>query len=92
MAHLDNTRPHSGTAHYLTVCLSNYECKLILPEIKTALRRERKRYEKFKDIYDAGIATENQQNKMWDAEENVNILEHIINTAEELIKIESQTK
>lgn len=90
MAHLDNTRPHSGVPHYLTVCLDVYECKLLLPEIKVALKREEKRWQKFKDIHESGMATEKQQDKMWDAEEKVNILNNVMNTVEELIKVENK--
>ena len=36
------------------------------------------------------MATEKQQDKMWDAEEKVNILNNVMNTVEELIKVENK--
>lgn len=86
MAYLDNTRPDFKAPFTFTVCLSAVECRLLLPEMKASLKRETKRYEKYKDIHEGGEATERQQTLLFEAEEKVQALESVIYNCEELIK------
>ena len=86
MAYLDNTRTGFGTSYRLTVCLTAEECELLIPLVANVLKREIKRYEKYKDIHDIGEATVRQQNLLCKAENNVNSLEDILVKFEELIK------
>jgi len=86
MAYLDNTRDSISSPWRFTLCLTSEECKLLLPEFKSSLRRETRRYEKYKDIHESGDATEKQQNLLCDAENKVDCLIAVIYQCEELIK------
>lgn len=74
MAYLDYTRPDSSSAHKMTLCLTEEECKLLLPTIEKALKTARNKYEKYKDIQDGGEATEKQQDKLCQYEDEYDCL------------------
>ena len=87
MAYLDHTRPYYGKPLEYTLCLTVDECKKLMPVMKTALKRQQKLYDKYRDIQDGGEATTRQQTTLVDAETGVNHLEDAIEKAQELIKL-----
>lgn len=74
MAYWDNTRPDNTRPYQFTLCLTEKECKLLLPTVEKALKTAKKKYEKYKDIQDGGEATEKQQDKLWQYEEEYDCL------------------
>lgn len=74
MAYLDYTRPDTTTAHKMTLCLTENECRLLLPAVQKALNNVEKKYEKYKDIQEGGESTERQQNKLFQYEEEYECL------------------
>lgn len=74
MPYLDYTRPDSSSAHKITLCLTEKECMLLLPTVTKALKSAKKNYEKYKDIQDGGEATEKQQDKLCQYEEEYDCL------------------
>ena len=88
MAYLDYTRPNSSTPTKLTLCLTFYECKLLIPTVSKAVKNARKMYEKYKDIQECGEATEKQQDKYIRYEEELNILEAVEYLINEVTKKE----
>lgn len=87
MAYLDHTRPYNGRPLKYTLCLTVDECKLLLPVMKTALKRQQKLHEKYRDIQDGGEATIRQQTALMDTETAVAHLEDAVEKAQELIKL-----
>lgn len=88
MAYLDNTRPDSSKPFKLTLCLTFDECKLLLPTVSKAVKSTQKMYEKYKDIQEGGEATEKQQDKYIQYEEELNILEAVEYLISEVTKKE----
>ena len=78
MAYLDYTRPDSSTAHKMSLCLTEEECKLLLPTVEKALKNVEKKYEKYKDIQDGGEASEKQQDKLWQYESEYECLTAVL--------------
>ena len=81
MAHIE----YSPIAHSETLCLVNEDLKVLIPCIKSALNKARKRYEKYRDIHEIGEATERQQTQLIKAEEEEHRLKDILDKAENLI-------
>ncbi len=81
-----------GTMAKLTLCLTDSECLLLLPVMRAALKKQRKKYEKFKDIQDSGEATLRQQTELSKAEDSVSVLESVLEKAGELIRMETGRK
>ena len=78
MAYFDYTRPDTTTAHKITLCLTEKECRILLPTIEKAVKNVEKKYEKYKDIQEGGEATEKQQDKLFQYEEEYECLEAIL--------------
>jgi len=74
MAYLDYTRPDNATAHKMTLCLTEEECRILLPTVEKALKNAQKKYEKYKDIQEGGEATEKQQDKLCQYEDEYECL------------------
>ncbi|MBQ3244818.1 MAG: hypothetical protein IJB01_09465 [Bacteroidaceae bacterium] len=74
MAYLDHTRPYNGKPLEYTLCLTVDECKLLLPAIKTALKKQQKLYK----------ATIRQQ---MDAETALEHLEEVVEKVEVLVNM-----
>ena len=74
MAYTDYTRPDAATAHRMTLCLTEDECRILLPSVEKALKNVEKKYEKYKDIQEGGEATEKQQDKLFQYEEEYECL------------------
>lgn len=86
MAYLDYTRPDSSTPTNLTLCLTFDECKLLLPTVSKAVKNARKMYEKYKDIQEGGEATEKQQDKYIQYEEEWECLNDVESSMKEVIE------
>ena len=88
MAYLDYTRRNNQSALETTLCLTNRECRLLLPVIKSALKKAKLSYEKYSDIQDSGEASVRQQNALYKAEEEMEILDSVLSVAQEWIQRE----
>lgn len=69
-----------------SVCLSDEDCRLILPYLKRIEKELSNKYEKYRDIRDSGEATERQTDLLCDYSGKLEAIELIISNAEELLK------
>lgn len=86
MAHLDYSRPNPSTPVKLTLCLTFEECGLLLPTVSSAVKRANKMYTKYKDIQEGGEATEKQQDKYIQYEDELNTLAAVENLMKEVTR------
>lgn len=51
MSHIDYTRRSPNHAHETTVCLTEEECKTLLPFFKKAHKKVKQKHDKYEDIH-----------------------------------------
>lgn len=69
-----------------SVCLSDEDCRLILPYLKRIEKDLLIKYEKYRDIRDSGEATERQTDLLCDYNRKLDAIQSIISDSEELLK------
>lgn len=57
MSYIDNTRRNIGSPFEQTVCLTQEECKILLPFFQRTHKELQAKYEKYMDIQEGGEAT-----------------------------------
>lgn len=86
MSYLDTTRKSSYSPYETTVCLTKNECKILLPYFQKAYKNVQMKFNVYQDIHEGGEATERQENLLAKYEEQLNSLENILSSINELIK------
>lgn len=86
MSYIDNTRRDLSSPFEQTVCLTQGECKILLPFFQKAYKELQAKYEKYKDIQEGGEATERQQNLLYKYEDEMGQLESVLSSIKELLK------
>lgn len=86
MSYIDNTRRNIGSPFEQTVCLTQEECKILLPFFQRTHKELQTKYEKYMDIQEGGEATERQQNLLYKYEDEMKHLESVLSSIKELLK------
>lgn len=61
MSYIDISRKSLVSAYEATVCLTKYDCTLLLPFIENTYKSVSKKADKYEDIHNSGEATEKQE-------------------------------
>ena len=85
MSYIDNTRRSNNDAFELSVCLTEGDCKVLLPFFRNALKKVHVKLEKYRDIHEGGEATEKQENLLAKYEEESNALEKVLKDIQTLL-------
>lgn len=86
MSYIDNTRRSNNYPIELTVCLTEEDCKTLLPYFRAAQRKVNVMFEKYQDIHNGGEATERQENLLAKYEDESRTLEQVLKDIETLLK------
>lgn len=70
----------------LSVCLNKSDCEIVLKALGPLIGRQLKTYEYYKDIHDSGYASEKQDDKYVQAEEDYHNIIDLRNTIFEYLK------
>ena len=83
MSFIGESRINQTSPWKLYVCMGVEDCEAILGAVGKIVARKRKTYEYYKDIHDSGEATEKQQTKLVQAEDD---LIHIAGFRDDIIE------
>lgn len=86
MSYIDNTRKDFGSPFEQTVCLTQGDCKVLLPLFKKVQKKLESKYEKYKDIQDGGESTTRQQNLLYKYENEMEQLDSLLSNINHLLK------
>lgn len=86
MSYIDNTRRSNNDAFALTVCLTEEDCKTLLPYFRAAQRKVNVKLEKYQDIHNGGEATVRQENLLAKYEDESKALEYVLKDIETLLR------
>lgn len=87
MSYIDNTRRSFNSAYETTVCLTEEECKVLLPFFKKAYKAVKLKYDKYEDIHEGGEATERQETIRMRYVDELADLESILSNIDNILKI-----
>ncbi len=82
MAHIE----YSNIAHDSCLVIPRDQAKLILPFLKRAAKHEEKLWMKYLSIHEGGWAAENDDDRMYQHEENTNVLRSLIDKIDDLCR------
>ena len=68
------------------VCLDEEDCKLLLPTVRSKVRKLTKNYEKWDDLHEGGEMTDLQATLMMKAEDKMNLIKGILTEIEQFLK------
>lgn len=86
MSYIDYTRRSPNHAHETTVCITEEECKTLLPFFKNAHKNVKQKLDKYEDIHQSGEATERQENMRTKYANELEGLESILSAIDEILK------
>lgn len=86
MSYIDYTRRSPNHAHETTVCITEEECRILLPFFKNAHKKVKQKHDKYEDIHEGGEATEKQENMRMRYIDELNSLESILSAIDEILK------
>lgn len=86
MSYIDYTRRSPNHAHETTVCITEEECKTLLPFFKNAYKNVKQKLDKYEDIHQSGEATERQENMRTKYANELEGLESILSAIDEILK------
>lgn len=86
MSYIDYTRRSPNHAHETTVCLTEEECKTLLPFFKNAHKKVKQKHDKYEDIHQSGEATERQENMRTKYANELEGLESVLSAIDEILK------
>ena len=72
----------TSITYEITVCMTKEECKILLPFFKSV----KSKYEKYNDIHNGGEATEREENLLMKYSEQLERLESILSSIDEILK------
>jgi len=88
MSHIDSTRKSYSSPYEITVCMTKEECKILLPFFQKAYKSVKSKYEKYNDIHNGGEATEREENLLMKYSEQLERLESVLSSIDEILKQE----
>ena len=88
MSHIDSTRKSYSFPYEITVCMTKEECKILLPFFQKAYKSVKSKYEKYNDIHNGGEATEREENLLMKYSEQLERLESVLSSIDEILKQE----
>lgn len=86
MSYIDYTRRSPNHAYETTVCLTEEECKTLLPFFKKAHKKVKQKHDKYEDIHQSGEATERQENMRTKYANELEGLESVLSAIDEILK------
>lgn len=86
MSYIDYTRRSPNHAYETTVCLTEEECKTLLPFFKNAYKKVKQKHDKYEDIHQSGEATERQENMRTKYANELEGLESVLSAIDEILK------
>lgn len=89
MSHIDGTRKSYSSPYEITVCTTKEECKILLPFFQKAYKSVKSKYEKYNDIHNGGEATEREENLLMKYSEQLERLESVLSSIDEILKLDS---
>jgi len=82
MSYIDSTRRSYSSPYEITVCMTKEECKILLPFFQKAYKSVKSKYEK----YNGGEATEREENLLMKYSEQLERLESVLSSIDEILK------
>lgn len=92
MSHIDGTRKSYSSPYEITVCMTKEECKILLPFFQKAYKSVKSKYEKYNDIHNGGEATEREENLLMKYSEQLERLESVLSSIDEILKWTDMSK
>lgn len=86
MSYIDYTRRSISDPVEMTLCLTKYECEVLLPFFEKAYKEISSKYEKYEDIHQGGEATDRQENLLEKYSDQKGKLENILSSIKDLLK------
>lgn len=86
MSYIDNTRRSFTSPYEITVCMTQEECKILLPFFQKAYKEVISKFEKYDDIHSGGEATEREENLRIKYLEQSESLESILSSIDLILK------
>lgn len=86
MSYIDNTRRSFTSSYEITVCMTQEECKILLPFFQKAYKEVSSKYEKYDDIHSGGEATEREENLRIKYLEQSERLESVLSSIDLILK------
>ena len=77
MSHIDGTRKSYSSPYEITVCMT-----------KEAYKSVKSKYEKYNDIHNGGEATEREENLLMKYSEQLERLESVLSSIDEILKLD----
>lgn len=86
MSYIDYTRRSPNHAHETTVCITEDECKTLLPFFRNAHKKVKQKLNMYKDIHNGGEANERQENLLTKYAEQYEHLESVLSAIDDILK------
>lgn len=86
MSYIDQTRRSYSSRLEEAVCLTKEECKMLLPLLKKVHKDVTSKYLKYEDIHEGGYATTREDNLYIKYQNQLEHLENVLQSVNNLIK------